>query len=250
MAARSKTRKPRKFFPEFFKSEFSILAKLGNYIESKTRTWEFATLSTLLKCFFLQQNHKMMKISPCRNKLYLLWVVSLLKRLTFQKNFLTLNRLEREGRRGGGQIDPPCGFPKNMFSKERVKPWVFGTFNIIISQIFPGNFIEIPQVLQKIWRYSPSILTIFIDFSDFWNFLVAKKLMTSAYNRWYQHFFYFQATLNRLFNNCIKSYWISSWNMKGVTRGGGGGGASNWPPPQKKLPSKSPALLGLMQIFA
>ena len=53
MAARSKTRKNWKLFPEFFKSEFSILAIFGNYIEQKTRTWEFATLSFLKKKFFI-----------------------------------------------------------------------------------------------------------------------------------------------------------------------------------------------------
>ena len=36
------------------------------------------------------------------------------------------------GGRGGSQIDPqPCGFLKNGFPKERVKPWFFVTFNII-----------------------------------------------------------------------------------------------------------------------
>ena len=55
--------------------------------------------------------------------------------------------------------------------------------------------------------------------------------------------FYFQPTLNRLFNSCIKLYWhkISfSWNMKGM-------GQTDHPHllHQKKLLSKSPALLGL-----
>ena len=45
---------------------------------------------------------------------------------------------------------------KNVSSKERVKPWFFETFNIIISHIFPGNFIEIPQVVQKIRRTDPA----------------------------------------------------------------------------------------------
>ena len=36
----------------------------------------------------------------------------------------------------GGQFDPPCGFSKNASSKERMKPLVFVTFNIIISQKF------------------------------------------------------------------------------------------------------------------
>ena len=56
---------------------------------------------------------------------------------------------------GGGQFDLPapllpCGFSKNVSSKERVKPCFFVTFNIIIRHIFPENFIEIPRVVQKI----------------------------------------------------------------------------------------------------
>ena len=53
---------------------------------------------------------------------------------------------EGGGRRGD---DTPCSFSKNVSSKERVKPWFFVTFNIIISHIFPENFIEFPQVFQK-----------------------------------------------------------------------------------------------------
>ena len=57
---------------------------------------------------------------------------------------LTLERL-------GGQFDiPPCGVSKNVSSKERVKPCFFVIFNMIINHIFPENFIEIPQVFQKI----------------------------------------------------------------------------------------------------
>ena len=43
----------------------------------------------------------------------------------------------------------PCGFSKNAFSKERVKPQFFVNFNIILKYIFPENFIEFPQVVQK-----------------------------------------------------------------------------------------------------
>ena len=51
----------------------------------------------------------------------------------------------------GGQFDLlPCGFSKNVSSKERVKRWFFVTFNIIIRHIFPENFIKIPQVVQKL----------------------------------------------------------------------------------------------------
>ena len=48
------------------------------------------------------------------------------------------------------QLTRPCGFSKNVFFKERIKPWFFVTFNIIISYILPEIFIEIPQVAQKI----------------------------------------------------------------------------------------------------
>ena len=75
--------------------------------------------------------------------------------------------------------DLPCAFSKNVSSKERVKPWFFVNFNIIISYIFPENFIEIPHVVQKIWRISLSILANFINFHQFSGIL---------------------------FNNCIKLY--------------------------------------------
>ena len=52
-----------------------------------------------------------------------------------------------EGGEVGGQIDPPCAFSKNVFSKERVKPCFFVTFKIISKHIFPENFIEFPQVV-------------------------------------------------------------------------------------------------------
>ena len=57
---------------------------------------------------------------------------------------LTLKRL-----RAGSQHDLPCVFSKNASSKERVKPLFYVTFNIIITDIFPANFIEIPQAVQR-----------------------------------------------------------------------------------------------------
>ena len=50
----------------------------------------------------------------------------------------------------GYQFDPPCGFSKNVSFKEIVKPWLSVAFNIITSHLFPENYIEIPQVVQKI----------------------------------------------------------------------------------------------------
>ena len=53
---------------------------------------------------------------------------------------------------GGGerQEPPPCGFSKNVFSEETMKPCFFVTFNIIIPHIFLVNFIEVPHVAQKV----------------------------------------------------------------------------------------------------
>ena len=61
--------------------------------------------------------------------------------------------------------------PLVIFSKLYIfrEPWFFVTFNIIIIHICPENFIEIPQVVRKIWRFSSSVLTNFIIF--FWIFL-------------------------------------------------------------------------------
>ena len=125
-----------------------------------------------------------------------------------------------------------CGISKTVPSRDRLKPWFFVTFNIIISLIFPENFIEISQVFQKIWRFSPSILTIFINFSDFLIFPCYKETNDVNILQLMSACFYFLPTLNRLLNNCVKLYWYyinSSWNMK----------VSNWPHPQPTLPEKS-----------
>ena len=55
---------------------------------------------------------------------------------------------------GGGEVTlTPCflrWLSKNVSSEERGKPYFFGTFNIMIIHILLENFIEIPQVSQKI----------------------------------------------------------------------------------------------------
>lgn len=102
---------------------------------------------------------------------------------------LTLKWLGEQGweEGGRGQFDYSCGFSRTVFSTD---------------------FIELPQVFWNFWRFSSSILAIS---------LVANKLMTLAYNRRCDHFFYLQHTVNRSFNNCVKLYWHwinSSWNIK------------------------------------
>ena len=80
------------------------------------------------------------------------------------------------GRGVGGQFDPsPLWFSKNVSSKERVKPWFFVTFNIILRHMFPENFIEFPQVVQKIWRNSLSILANFHQFFGFFDITLLQR---------------------------------------------------------------------------
>ena len=77
--------------------------------------------------------------------------------------FLILKRL-------GNSLAPSVVFFKDVSAKETVNSWFFVTFNIIISHIIPENFIEIPQVVQKIWRLSLTKLASFIDFYQFFGF--------------------------------------------------------------------------------
>ena len=55
---------------------------------------------------------------------------------------------------------------------KRLRGWNPGFLWLLIlsEDIFPGNFIEFPQVVQKIWTISLSILTIFIHFHRFFGF--------------------------------------------------------------------------------
>ena len=87
-------------------------------------------------------------------------------RKDFNFSMLTLKRREGERERSIWPPPPFCGFSKNIFSKERVKSWFFVTFNIILRHIFPKNFIEFTQVVQKVWRNFLSISANFHQFSS------------------------------------------------------------------------------------
>ena len=65
----------------------------------------------------------------------------------------------------------------------------FSHFNIIVSYVFPENFIKNHQVSQNISNFTSSILTIFVNFLGVFNFIWYKKLMTSVYIRSYNRFF-------------------------------------------------------------
>ena len=114
------------------------------------------------------------------------WIIEILNSLCndlyFVSNFFlsivnlswTLKTFGVGGGGEEGQFDPPCGFSKIVFCRNRKKPcfsWDF-FFNIpflIPSHIPPESFTEIPSVIQEIWRFYSSILPIFINFLDFFD---------------------------------------------------------------------------------
>ena len=99
---------------------------------------------------------------------FFIFIFSLLATMV-TNTVLTLKRLV--GRRGGINLTPPCRFSKNISSKERVKSSFFVTFNIILKHIFPKDFIEFPQVVQKIWKKFSVNISYFHQFSStFWIF--------------------------------------------------------------------------------
>ena len=96
-------------------------------------------------------------------------------RQIFKKCVLTLKMVDRGVGERGCSIDPSCGFSKKKFCRERMNHCFFVTFNIIISHIFPENFIKNPHIVQRIWRFFPPILTIFIAFLDSFMFPCYKE---------------------------------------------------------------------------
>ena len=79
----------------------------------------------------------------------------------------------RKGR--GVNLNPPEVFPKMYLPEREDGVLFFVTFNIIIIHTFAEIFIEILQFVQKIWRFSPSIFTAFVEFLDFLTFSCYKE---------------------------------------------------------------------------
>ena len=126
----------------------------------------------------------------------------------------------------------PGSFSKNSSSRERVKPWFFDDF------WYYHTSLQIPQNVKKISRFSPSILTIFIDSLDFLTFPCYKEINDLSIMSVFCHF---QSILKRLFNKLINLYWyyirlvlVEMWRREGVKLTS-----------QEKLFPKSPASLGL-----
>ena len=125
------------------------------------------------------------------------------------------------------------------FSKSR-----FFTVQVFLVRIFQGPALYGSRFFRACFQGpGPG----FRSSQIFWHFLVLKKLITSCIKDSVTIFFYFQPTLNRLFNNCTNLYWyeISSfWNMKGEVK------LTPLSSPRKKLPLKSPAslVLNILQL--
>ena len=100
-----------------------------------------------------------------------------------RKWFLMLCSINPKTAGGLNWRPPPFRFFQNCIFYREGKTLLFWTFNIIIRPIFPETFTEFLQVVWKMWRFSLSILTIFIKLFDLLTFHHANKLMMSAYNK-------------------------------------------------------------------
>ena len=118
---------------------YRILSSLATFLSVHSNLEEVSYLSW-------QNKYPNLK-TTCRIKLkFFLWT-KLLENPLLTKYLisvaapLTLKRL-----RG-----PTSGFSKNVFSEKRWSPGFFVTFNIIIiSHIFPENFMVVPYVVQNL----------------------------------------------------------------------------------------------------
>ena len=86
---------------------------------------------------------------------------------------------------------------KNVLPEERVKLCYLLTFNIIISYIFPKHFIETHQVSQKLWIFTSSIWTIFVNFWVF-TFTCYKKINDGSIYKIMSGVFWLEIILDRL----------------------------------------------------
>ena len=131
-----------------------------------------------------------------------------------------------------GQLDillSPCCFSKNASSKHVVKHYFF-FFNYHKSHFFRKFHWNFSYRSDNMKIFSININYFHRFFRIFWQFLVTKKLIMSAYYRWCHHFFLFQSTLSRL---------LGVWEA---------GGCSNWPLPEKTTLRK-PSLFRVKSFF-
>ena len=115
------------------------------------------------------------------------------------------------------------GKERVKISETDFKTLFFVTYNITISHIFPQKFIKLREIIWKIWRFSSSILTTWMNFHIFFHISLLWKPNNVSIRQLLSACFYFQPILYRLCNNCMKlyCYYIRSWNIKLRRRWGG-----------------------------
>ena len=115
-------------------------------------------------------------------------------------------------KKAGGSIWPPLprSLSKNVISKNSVKPYFLLLLKFLLSYTFLENFIQISKVVQKIERFSSSILTAFIIFLNL------------------------HPTSNRLLGNCSKSGYTDLFFLKYKRE------VSNWLPRKNYLQKAQP----------
>ena len=93
-------------------------------------------------------------------------------------------------------LSPRYGFSKNVSSKENVKPCFFCDSQCYLKTNLSWKFHWISSSRSEDMKRLSVNISYFYQFSStfrsFWHYLATKKLMTSAYNRWCQHFFTFK----------------------------------------------------------
>lgn len=90
-------------------------------------------------------------------------------------NFASL--IIKEWRRWNSIWLPPVRFSQKSFFKEESKSFLCVIFNILVNYTFPGNLIEIPNVVLKVWILFYSVLTIFIIVLDFFYMLLVTNML-------------------------------------------------------------------------
>ena len=148
------------------------------------------------------------------------------------KSFLLLKAPLILKRLGGNQLDRPLASFQKIYILERGWSPTF-LWLVIINYIFLENFIGISQAIQKIWRFFSSKIAIFLNYLLSEISLLQKILITSAYNRWSQHFFTFKLILISWLI-IVESYSDIGLVLHDI-----------WNRPQNKLPLRCPFLLGL-----
>ena len=114
---------------------------------------------------------------------------SIINHFRAKNSSLTLKRLARAVR--WSQIWPQCGFHKNVLFRGSVKPCFLWLLILFFSWKFHWNTSNQPEDMM-IFSFNMNCFRLFFRF---------------FYISLLQRNYYFQITLNKLFNNCIRLNW-------------------------------------------